>query len=774
MDNSLPEDLLFVPFESSLTVHVSHVEAPVTGEVNAQRNSTLPSSSRSDPMLIPSSLTVQCKETSKSKKKQDNPDKPKKKNKLDETKVKYNDTLSYDAKNFLSDEQFLIDCEDRFSNSRCENQKAEFTEGSEKVFVKGRLKRNVNFWKVIGANDFILDTIENGYKLPLIQTPEPAVFKNNKSALANPEFVTEAIQELVSTNRVLEVPFRPKVVNPLSVASNKDKNRLILDLRYVNLHLWKEETKFEDWKTFQNYLCKDGHMFKFDLKSSYHHISIYAPHQTYLGFSWVVNGETKYFVFTVLPFGLSTSPYIFTKAVRPLVKYWRFKGIPIVVFIDDGIGVGKNKEQASLFSVFVKDTLNKSGFVFNVEKSVWEPDVTAEWLGLFVNTQECFICLPKRRMVSLFNSIDSIFSSFPSITPRNLASITGKIISMTPVLGNVSRLMTRALYNAINSRTSGWDVCIDLSFFPECLAELSFWRHNLPKLNCRKLFSSNVPSIISFSDASNSACGSVISLDTQNRRPQNCHYSHRNWNTTEGSNSSTWRELKAVHFGLCSFLPLIKNKEVYWFTDNQPASHIVEKGSKKVDLHCLSLDIFSTCLQNNVNLYIKWIPRSENCLADFVSKMVDYDDWRVTDEFFAFIDSIWGPHTVDRFANSENKKLRRFNSLFWNPGCESVDAFSQNWQGENNWLVPPIHLIPKAIQHLLTCRAKGTLVVPAWPSAPFWPILFQSEYNPQHFVSEIILLEKPNKYLKVGNYKKSLIGSDKFTSPIMVVRLDSS
>ena len=78
-------------------------------------------------------------------------------------------------KNFLSDEQFLIDCEDRFSNSRCENQKAEFTEGSEKVFVKGRLKRNVNFWKDIGATAFILDTIENGYKLPLIQTPEPAV-----------------------------------------------------------------------------------------------------------------------------------------------------------------------------------------------------------------------------------------------------------------------------------------------------------------------------------------------------------------------------------------------------------------------------------------------------------------------------------------------------------------------------------------------------------------------------------------------------------------------
>ena len=176
--------------------------------------------------------------------------------------------------------------------------------------------------------------------------------------------------------------------------------------------------------------------------------------------------------------------------------------------------------------------------------------------------------------------------------------------------------------------------------------------------------------------------------------------------TTESSYSSTWCELKAVHFGLCSFLPLVKNREMYWFTDNLPAFQIVEKGSKKADLHCLSLDIFSTCLQNTVNLYVKWISRSENCLADFVSKMVDYDGWSVTDVFFAFIDNIWGPHILDRFANSENKKLPRFNSLFSNPGCESVDAFSQNWHGENNWLVPPICLIPKTIQHLPTCSTR--------------------------------------------------------------------
>ena len=62
----------------------------------------------------------------------------------------------------------------------------------------------------------MLDTSEG----PFNTNTGACFFKNNKSALANPDFVTEAIQELVSSNRVLEVPFRPKVVNPLPVASN--------------------------------------------------------------------------------------------------------------------------------------------------------------------------------------------------------------------------------------------------------------------------------------------------------------------------------------------------------------------------------------------------------------------------------------------------------------------------------------------------------------------------------------------------------------------------
>ena len=60
-------------------------------------------------------------------------------------------------------------------------------------------------------------------------------------------------------------------------------------------------------------------MFKFDLKSGYHHVNIWPEHYKFLGFRWDRNGEVGYYVFTVLPFGLSTACYLFTKLTRPLI-----------------------------------------------------------------------------------------------------------------------------------------------------------------------------------------------------------------------------------------------------------------------------------------------------------------------------------------------------------------------------------------------------------------------------------------------------------------------
>ena len=82
---------------------------------------------------------------------------------------------------------------------------------------------------------------------------------------------------------------------------------------------------------------KNDYMFTFDLKSAYHHISIFESHRQYLGFTWDVSGKTKYFVYFFLPFGISSATFIFTKVMRSVIKYWRGQGIRAICFIDDGI-----------------------------------------------------------------------------------------------------------------------------------------------------------------------------------------------------------------------------------------------------------------------------------------------------------------------------------------------------------------------------------------------------------------------------------------------------
>ena len=122
-----------------------------------------------------------------------------------------------------------------------------------------------------------------------------------------------------------------------------------------------------------------GYLFKFDLKSGYHHVDIFDEHQTYLGFSWQINQQTYHFVFTVLSLGLSNAIFLFTKVVQPFTKYWHLHAIRIACFLDDGLGIEFEYLKSETSSKFVLNTLINAGFVTNKEKSVLEPIKILNW-----------------------------------------------------------------------------------------------------------------------------------------------------------------------------------------------------------------------------------------------------------------------------------------------------------------------------------------------------------------------------------------------------------
>ena len=76
---------------------------------------------------------------------------------------------------------------------------------------------------------------------------------------------------------------------------------------------------------------------------------------------------------------------MFTKVVRPLVKYWTFNSVKVICFLDDGIVTEYNYEEAKRKPEFVQKTMTKSGFIPNIQKSTWEPCKIPTWLGIDIN-----------------------------------------------------------------------------------------------------------------------------------------------------------------------------------------------------------------------------------------------------------------------------------------------------------------------------------------------------------------------------------------------------
>lgn len=207
------------------------------------------------------------------------------------------------------------------------------------------------------------------------------------------------------------------------------------------------------------------------------------------------------------------------------------------------------------------------------------------------------------------------------------------------------------------------------------------------------------------------------------------------WNSVESLKSSTWRELEAVYRVLLSLLVTLQGETIKWYTDNQNIVYIIKQGSRKGDLQLIAIKIANVCKLNNIVLLPQWVPREENVKADQISKSVDCDDWGIDPEVYSVLDNLWGPHTVDRFASDYNTKCLVFNSKHWCPNTSGINAFDQDWKSEINWIVPPPSLVSKCIQKMKQEKSIGTLIVPYWRSAPFWPILNVGIEGSQTFAS---------------------------------------
>ena len=181
-------------------------------------------------------------------------------------------------------------------------------------------------------------------------------------------------------------------------------------------------------------------------------------------------------------------------------------------------------------------------------------------------------------------------------------------------------------------------------------------------------------------------------------------------------------ELKAIQLGLDRLCPQGVGRVKVW-TDNTTALAYVRKkgGVKSGACNQVAKDIWEWCESRQVKLSIAHVPGDHNVLADFKSRnFSDNVEWELNGKIFTRICKVFGKPEVDLFASATNHKVDKFVSWSPVPGAWQIDAFSFVWTDAFYYVFPPFSVVGRVVQKLEADGTRAVLVVPRWPSQPWY------------------------------------------------------
>jgi len=173
--------------------------------------------------------------------------------------------------------------------------------------------------------------------------------------------------------------------------------RFILNLKKLNRFVVAPHFKMEDWKTVIRLLSPEDFLASIDLEDAYLLVPIHQDDRKFLRFRF----QGSLFQFKVLPFGLASAPYIFTKILKPVLYSLRERGFLSVVYLDDFLLIASSYSQCVKNVSTTRDLLTSLGFMINNRKSALTPTKTCRFLGFLFDTEHFAITIPPDRRDNL-------------------------------------------------------------------------------------------------------------------------------------------------------------------------------------------------------------------------------------------------------------------------------------------------------------------------------------------------------------------------------------
>ena len=234
--------------------------------------------------------------------------------------------------------------------------------------VGGRLAHFQNRWGEITEDSWVLSVVRKGYKIPFICKPPLSptpIFLQQTESLS----LEEEVNKLLLKGAVEKIePEGPGFYSRIFLVPKKNgKLRLIKDLSRLNTFLEIQSFKMETANKVRQAIQPNDWAISLDLTDAYLHVPIHRQSRKYLRFC--LKGQT--YQFKALPFGLATSPYVFTRVMVAIATYLRKRAIVLFPYLDDWLVRNQIRQEILRDRQFTLKLITSLGLIPTKRSRTW-------------------------------------------------------------------------------------------------------------------------------------------------------------------------------------------------------------------------------------------------------------------------------------------------------------------------------------------------------------------------------------------------------------------
>ena len=660
----------------------------------------------------------------------------------------------------------------------------------ESLPLGGRISNFISNWKRITDNNWVLSVVEFGYKIPLKSSPSQSRVPKNPPAVGNAhDILVQEANDLLNKHAVSFVePVDGQYISSYFAVPKPrkiDQWRPILNLKYFNDFIKKYRFQMETLASVREWIKPNSYCTSLDLKDAFLHIPIHQQSKKYLRFHWL----NKILEWQVLVFGLTCSPRVITKVLKPVVAFLRLTwSILISIYIDDILVQHRDPSTCILHTQIVIIVFMCLGWSFKFEKCDLVPKQEFIHLGFLFNTVDMTISCPPDKIARLQSMCAKVLST-KKCTVLTLEKIIGTeweteflevntstyififysrkscshlclgtIESYRPAV-RLAALYYRSLQSQLLSAKRHVRIPNKTIYLSQrSVSELSWWISPEGfETNCSAPIRELEPDLDIWSDANMERGGAHSSRGD---------YVQRYWSPEELASDPhiNLLELRAARESLALARA---GDRVRLHLDNKVALYYIRKqgGTRSSILSREACLLWKESIQSDIFLLNPhWLATSDNVSADFLSRH-DLGAWefQLSRPVFSMIMEHFQLFpTLDAFASRDTTQLPRYMTWEYDPRAVARNALIHKWD-PITYLFPPVPLVMSSLQKIQQEKLTVVLVVPKWPTALWWPLV-------QEMMSEPLLpLPKCKSILELrGNCPKL-----PYLDPLVAVHLQA-